>query len=158
MSSIWYYEPFYDIERFFDETLGGRWDPTNQRRRIESSQAGESGGGAVRAIKPRMDLHENTDQNSVTAMFELPGLKKEDVSIDVHNGRLTVSGETKMSSDREESGYAIRERRYGKFSRTLQLPQGVKEDEIKAGMEHGVLSVTFPKSTPETAPKKITIA
>lgn len=73
-----------------------------------------------------MDLHENADQNSVTAMFELPGMKKEDVSIDVHNGRLTVSGETKMSSDREESGYAIRERKYGKFSRTLQLPQGVK--------------------------------
>lgn len=53
MSSIWYYEPFYDIDRFFEETFGGRWDPANQRRRIEPSQAGESGGGAVRAIKPR---------------------------------------------------------------------------------------------------------
>lgn len=74
----------------------------------------------------RMDLHENTDNNTVTATFELPGLKKDDVSIDVHNGRLTISGESKMSTEHDEGGYAIRERRYGRFSRTLQLPQGVK--------------------------------
>jgi len=154
MSSVWYYEPFYDLDRFLDETFGGRWDSSGQRRRIE---AGESG-GAVRAIKPRMDLHENSDTNSVTATFELPGLKKEDVTIDIHNGRLAISGEARMSSEHEESGYAVRERRYGKFARTLQLPQGVKEDEIKAAMDNGVLSVTFPKTAPEMAPKKITIA
>lgn len=73
-----------------------------------------------------MDLHENTEANSVTATFELPGLKKEDVQIDVHNGRLTISAESKLSADHEKSGYAVRERRYGKFARTLQLPQGVK--------------------------------
>jgi HSP20 family protein len=74
----------------------------------------------------RMDLHENAESNTVTATFELPGLKKEDVQIDSHNGRLTVSGETKISSDHNENGYAVRERRFGKFSRTLQLPEGVK--------------------------------
>ena len=73
-----------------------------------------------------MDLHEDAEKNLVTATFELPGLKKEDVQIDVHNGRLTVSGETKVSTEHEENGYAVRERRYGKFSRVLQLPQGVK--------------------------------
>jgi HSP20 family protein len=73
-----------------------------------------------------MDLHENKENNSVTATFELPGLKKEDVQIDVHNGRLSVSGESRLSTEHEESGYAVRERRFGKFSRTLQLPQGVK--------------------------------
>jgi HSP20 family protein len=72
-----------------------------------------------------MDLCENSDENTVTAMFELPGMK-ENVNIDVHNGRLTISGESKMSEDHEESGYAIQERRYGKFSHTLQLPQGIK--------------------------------
>jgi len=72
-----------------------------------------------------MDLHEDKDKNIVTASFELPGLKKEDVQIDVHNGRLTISAESKLSSERDESGYAVRERRYGKLSRTLQLPQGL---------------------------------
>ncbi len=73
-----------------------------------------------------MDLHEDATKNSVTATFELPGLKKEDVQIDVHDGRLTISGEVKTSSEHEEEGYAVRERKYGKFSRMLRLPQGVK--------------------------------
>lgn len=73
----------------------------------------------------RMDVHEDEKANQVTASFELPGLKKEDVNIDVRNNLLTVSGESKISSEREEGGYAVRERRYGKFSRALPLPQGV---------------------------------
>lgn len=72
-----------------------------------------------------MDLHEDTEKNIVTATFELPGLNKEDVGIDVHDGRLVVTGESKISTEREEGGYAVRERRFGKFSRTLRLPQGV---------------------------------
>ena len=73
-----------------------------------------------------MDLHEDNEKNLVTATFELPGLQKDDVQIDVHNNRLTVSAEAKQSEEFEEHGYAVRERRYGKFSRTLQLPAGVK--------------------------------
>ena len=105
-----------------------------------------------------MDIHEDEKSNVVTATFELPGLKKEDVNIDVHNNVLTVSGESKLSSERDENGYAVRERRYGKFSRSVPLPQGIKPEEIKASMEDGVLTVTFPKTTPEQAPRKITIA
>jgi HSP20 family protein len=72
-----------------------------------------------------MDLHENAETNTVTATFELPGLTKDDVQVDIQNGRLSISGETKISSEHEEGGYAVRERKYGKFSRTLQLPRGV---------------------------------
>ncbi|KIY45735.1 HSP20-like chaperone [Fistulina hepatica ATCC 64428] len=149
--SVFYYEPFYDIDRFFNEafnTFGGQ--------RALQNVANTS--DAPRALKPRMDLHEDSEKNLVTATFEFPGVPKEDVHIDAVNGRMTVSAETKLDEEREESGYAVRERRYGKWSRTLQLPTGVKEDSIKASMENGVLSVTFPKSTPEEAPKKITIA
>ena len=105
-----------------------------------------------------MDLHEDAEKNLVTATFELPGLKKEDISIDVHNGRLIVSAESKLSSEYDENGFAVRERRYGKLSRTLQLPQGLNEEEIKASVENGVLTVTFPKTTPELAAKKISIS
>ncbi len=73
-----------------------------------------------------MDLHENNDSNVVTATFEFPGVSRENVEIDVQNGKLSVSAETKQSSEHDEHGYAVRERRYGKYSRTLQLPQGVK--------------------------------
>ena len=74
----------------------------------------------------RMDLHEDQDKNLVTATFELPGLTKENVQIDVKDGVLSVSGESTMSSERDEKGYSVRERRFGKFSRALPLPQGIK--------------------------------
>ena len=73
-----------------------------------------------------MDLHEDLENNLVTAHFEFPGLAKENVQIDVHGNRLTVSAESKQSEEFEEHGFAVRERRFGKFSRTLQLPAGVK--------------------------------
>ena len=73
-----------------------------------------------------MDLHEDAEKNLVTATFEFPGVKKEDVTIDFHNGRLTVGAETKISEERDENGYAVRERRFGKFSRSIPLPQGIK--------------------------------
>ena len=73
-----------------------------------------------------MDVHEDEKSNTVTATFELPGLKKEDVNIDVRDNLLVVSGESKISSERDENGYAVRERRHGKFSRSMPWPQGIK--------------------------------
>ncbi|KAL1739378.1 HSP20-like chaperone [Schizophyllum fasciatum] len=147
--SVFHYEPFYDLDRLFSEVLAPRGSNDAQRRLAE--------GDAPRALKPRMDLHEDAEKNVVTATFEFPGVKKEDLQLEVHNGRLTVGAETKAEEERDENGYAVRERRYGKWSRTLQLPTGVKEEEIKASMDNGVLTVTFPRTSAEAAPKKITV-
>jgi HSP20 family protein len=73
-----------------------------------------------------MDIHHDENTKTVTATFELPGMQKEDVSIDFQNNILTVSGRTKESTQREEQGYTLRERRFGKFSRSMTLPQGLK--------------------------------
>ncbi|KAK7461909.1 hypothetical protein VKT23_008340 [Stygiomarasmius scandens] len=154
--SVYYYEPFYNFDRFLDEFFSGPRGNNNQQR-IQQSGQGESN-AVTQSLKPRMDLHEDSSKNVVTATFELPGMTKEDVNIDVHDGRLTVSGEVKSSEEHEKDGYAVRERRFGKFSRTLRLPQGVKDEEIKASMENGVLTVSFPKAAAEAAPKKITIS
>ena len=87
-----------------------------------------------------MDLHEDTQQNLVTATFELPGLSKENVSIDVHNNVLTVSGESKVVSEeeptkRDENGYyAVRERRFGRFARSIPLPPGVKVGSVHSSL------------------------
>ncbi|TFY61494.1 hypothetical protein EVG20_g7033 [Dentipellis fragilis] len=152
-----FYEPFYslaDFDKLFDEAFFARSGNGDvQRRQGRNTSASNNG-----LLRPRMDLHDNAETNTVTATFELPGLKKEDVHLDVHNNTLTVSGETTVDSTRDESGYAVRERRFGKFSRTLPLPQGIKNEEIKAAMENGVLTVTFPKTTPEQAPQRITIS
>ena len=84
----------------------------------------------------RIDVHEDAEKNVVTATFELPGLKKDDVAIDVHNNVLTVSGESKVEERRDENGYAVRERRFGKFSRSIPLPQGVKVRNCLSSIQH----------------------
>jgi HSP20 family protein len=63
----------------------------------------------------------------VTAIFEVPGFSKDEVQLNFQNGKLTVSAESKESEDNNtDTGYTLRERLHGKFSRTLQLPQGVQ--------------------------------
>ncbi|KAG8214240.1 HSP20-like chaperone [Butyriboletus roseoflavus] len=122
-----------------------------------------------------LNLHESKDTNTVTATFELPGWTSESVSIDVHENRLTVSGESAVSVSQEEGNYVVRERRSGKFSRTLQLPFGTKvsswtdflstldanaacqPEDVKARMENGILTITFPKASPERQAKRIAI-
>ncbi|EJD54006.1 HSP20-like chaperone [Auricularia subglabra TFB-10046 SS5] len=110
-----------------------------------------------RTFRPRMDVHENKDTNTVTATFELPGLKKEDVLLDVHQGRLTVSGRVAETSKEHARGYVVRERRAGKFMRQFVLPAGVKPEDVKTSLSDGVLTVTWPKSTPELQAKRIAI-
>ncbi|TFY77067.1 hypothetical protein EWM64_g6943 [Hericium alpestre] len=152
--SLTFYEPFYslsDFDRLFNDAFNMRSSTEPTRSSIAQPL------GTLAALRPRMDVHENTEKNFVTATFEFPGLKKEDVSIDVNNNILTVSGETKQDKEKKEEDYVIKERRVGKFTRSVPLPQGIKPDEIKAQMQEGVLTVTFPKSAPESAPKKITI-
>jgi len=148
--SRFFYEPFSvsDFDRLFDEALSTRQPSSLTQRPAEGTKF----------LRPRMDVHENPEGNTVTATFELPGLKREDVNIDVHQGRLTVSAQSSDTSERSEEGFAIRERRFGQFCRTIQLPEGIKEDEIKASMENGLLNVTFPRSAPQTAPKRVPIA
>lgn len=70
-------------------------------------------------------MHENLEDNTMTALFELPGLSKENVNITVQNNRLEVSGESKLAQQYEEGGWAMRERQSGRFFRTITLPAGV---------------------------------
>ena len=83
-----------------------------------------------------MDVHEDKEKNLVTATFELPGINKQDVNIDMRNNILTVSGESRFSQERDEKGYLVRERRFGRFSRSLPLPEGVKVCKICVRWTH----------------------
>lgn len=72
----------------------------------------------------RMNVKEH--DNTVTATFDLPGMKREDVTMDLHNGYLTVSSGGSTSNTRKEAGYVVRERASGGFSRSLRLPNGTE--------------------------------
>ncbi|KXN88454.1 Heat shock protein 16 [Leucoagaricus sp. SymC.cos] len=152
MSTV-FYEPFYNFDRFFEHAFSPFAHATITSQQLERRNA-----IVLRTFKPRMDLHEDSEKNVVSATFELPGVKKDDVRLEVQDGFLTVSAETKSSTEHGESGYAVRERRFGNFSRTLRLPKGVKDEEIKAAMADGVLTITFSRISLDQESKKITIA
>ncbi|KZV72607.1 HSP20-like chaperone [Peniophora sp. CONT] len=147
-----FYEPFYsmsDFDRLFDEALVTRQSNGPDHDRQHARQGNY--------LRPKMDVREDQEKNLITATFELPGLKREDVHIDLHDSALTISGKTKIDETMEQDGYAVRERRFGRFSRSIPVPRGLKEEDIKASLEDGVLNITFPRSTPEDTPKKITV-
>ena len=73
-----------------------------------------------------MDIHENPETSRVTATFELPGLRNDDVRISIDRNRLVISGEVNFAQDTEEGLFAVRECNRGRFSRSLPLPQGIR--------------------------------
>jgi HSP20 family protein len=101
------------------------------------------------------DVYETGDEYVVTAT--LPGLKPEDVELNVQNSLLTISGEFKPDDrEGEQRNYHTRERRHGKFTRQVALPTGIQGDQIRATMEHGVLTLRVPKAE-ETKPRRIQV-
>jgi HSP20 family protein len=109
--------------------------------------------GAQRWV-PAMDLVEHDDHFLLRA--DLPGLKQEDVSIELNDGSLTVSGERKAEHDQRERGFYRLERQFGTFSRTLTLPDGIDGEQIKASFTNGVLEVRIPKPE-QRKPRRIPI-
>ncbi|KAI5118579.1 hypothetical protein M0805_004195 [Coniferiporia weirii] len=162
--SVYYYEPFFsisDISRLIDDAFSSHSSLTQQLTRATGTSTNTEANGQrslAQGFQPRLDIHESGETGFVTATFELPGLKREDVTIDVQENRLVVSGTQTVAKDAEDAGYVHRERRIGRFSRTLPLPAGTKPDDIKAKLEDGLLTISFPKASPEQAPQRIAIA
>jgi len=103
---------------------------------------------------PALDLYQNSD--NVVAVLELPGMRKEDLEISLHDGTLTISGERKSSSSNGEK--AERTERYvGTFRRTITLPARVDANKVSATYRDGILTVTLPKAE-EAKPKRIDVA
>lgn len=91
---------------------------------------------------PKVDVV--TKDNKLITRVDLPGMKKEDVQVEVADGRLTLSGERKKEFKEEKDDFYREEREYGSFCRTVPLPKGVNADDVKATFNNGVLEVTMP--------------
>jgi HSP20 family protein len=129
-------EPFTrEIDRVFDAFFG----QTDQGRRWV----------------PPVDLVEAEDHFVLRA--DLPGLSEGDVNIEVQDGALTISGERKAEHEQREKGWYRIERSFGRFSRSLTLPDGVDPDRIEASFNHGVLDVRIPKPE-QRKPRRIAIS
>jgi HSP20 family protein len=139
-----------------------RWDPsrdldtlqTDLNRVFDAFFGGRTGNDAARRWIPAMDLVETDDHLVLKA--DLPGLDKDDVDIEIKDGVLTVSGERRTAHEDSSNGYHRVERAYGRFSRSLSLPQGIDADQVQAEFDKGVLEVRIPKPA-ERKPHRVQI-
>ncbi len=135
------------IDDEFDNLFQGFFRPL--RRVGEGAPAGAEG------IAPALDVIERENEYLVRA--EMPGVNKDNIEVTLADGVLTIAGESRQESEEKEGERLIRrERRYGKYTRTLRVGTQVDEKNVKAAYKDGILEVTLPKAE-EVKPKKITV-
>ena len=108
----------------------------------------------LEATSPAIEISE--DKNDVLVKAELPGMKKEDLEINVEERLLTIRGEKKKEEERKGEGYFYSERSYGAFERCIEIPRDVQSDKAHATFKDGVLEVRLPK-TEEAKRKEVKI-
>jgi len=137
-----------------------RWNPTRDFLSMGEAmdrlfdQAFVPFGNGPRGLAPSVDVIEN--DNEVTVKAELPGFNPNDVDIRVEGNILTIHGEVKQESEKQEGQYHVRERRQSSFHRSIPLPVEVNADQAKAEFDNGVLTLTLPKNE-NAKPKRISI-
>jgi HSP20 family protein len=105
---------------------------------------------------PEVDVFEK--DNRLVTKVDLPGMKKEDVKVEVTDGHLAISGERKSESEEKKERFYRSEREYGSFYRAVPLPEGVKLEDVKATFSDGVLEVSVPlPAQPEAKVRKVEI-
>jgi len=103
---------------------------------------------------PALDLYE--DKDNLFVKVELPGMKREEIEVSLHEGSLSISGERKSEQKHEDADVYRAERFFGRFQRTVMLPTPVAADKVKAQYKDGILSIALPK-TEEAKPKHIDV-
>ena len=141
-----------------------RWDPIRDLDSLQSDMnrlfdrffegGRNANGGATRRWIPPMDLVESEDHLVLRA--DLPGMREGDVDIEIKDGVLTISGERKSEHEEKGEGFHRVERAFGRFSRSLSLPDGVDANKVAATFQDGVLEVKVPKPE-ETKPMRVQI-
>lgn len=117
-----------EIERLFDERLFRREFPFLEKE----------------AAAMPLDIYE--EGNNIVVKASIPGLKPEDIKVEVRGDVLRISGEAKKEEEKKERNYHLREHRYTRFERSVTLPSDVLADKAEAVFENGVLTLTLPKS------------
>ena len=126
-----------------------RWDPFGEIRRMNADasrllRSRENGGWTL-----PVDVVQSGDGFLVRA--SLPGVKPEDIGVSIQDGLLSIEAKAEAQEEEQDGSYLVRERRSGRFQRTLRLPETVDLDHVKSQFENGVLIVNLPKAEAEKA-------
>lgn len=133
-----------DMNRLFGDFIGRRGRGLRSR----------SGAGSEILWAPALDIEETPDEVIVKA--ELPGMKKEEIKVQIQGGMLALSGERKSESERKDKTVHLVEQSYGRFQRVVELPAEVDGNRAKATYESGVLTIRLPKRE-DAKPKQISV-
>ena len=137
-----------------------RWEPFRELATLQNEMSrlmnslGEGNGQSTQGWVPTADVWETDDE--VVYAFDLPGIPEDKISVELEDGALTITGERERENRVEDGRYFRFERRFGTFTRTIGLPQGVNEDAVSAKYEHGVLEVHVRKPE-QPKPRKIQV-
>lgn len=137
-----------------------RWAPFSELASLQNEMSRfmngllEGDGRATQSWIPTADVWET--ENGVVYAFDLPGIPEDEISIELDDGALTITAQREREQRVEEGRYARYERRFGTFTRTIGLPQGVTEDNVKAEYRNGVLEVRVAKPE-QPKPRKIPV-
>jgi len=134
-----YAAPFEEMERMFNDFFQQRFFAPSWMPRFKFPELAD--------VSTSIDMFEEGDELVIKA--EIPGMKKEEISIDFAGDVVTISGEKKSEEKTERKDYYRVERSFGSFSRKLQLPVEIQVDKAKASFKDGVLEVRMPKSEAE---------
>jgi HSP20 family protein len=142
-----------EIDRLFNDFDGGLWRAPLRRSFFDIEPFGREPNWAA---MPAVDVTETDKAYEITA--ELPGMDEKNIEVKLANGILTIKGEKQDDKEEKTQGYYVRERIFGSFERTFQVPDGVDTDKIEANFKKGVLTLTLPKSAEaQKAEKKIAV-
>ena len=135
-----------------------RFNPFRELKELENKLFGyypdQSDENGISAFKPSVSTREGEFAYHVEV--DLPGVKKEDIHIDLKENQLIISGERSFKEERKEKDYYKVESSYGKFQRSFTLPEDADGNAIDASSENGVLNIVIPKAAPKES-KKIEI-
>jgi HSP20 family protein len=141
-----------EVDRLIEDFGNGFWRSPFRGLDVAPSRNIEASLSAA----PAVDVSETDKAYEITA--ELPGMDEKNVEVKLANGVLTIKGEKRDEKEEKRKDYYMRERSFGSFQRSFQVPDGVDADKIEANFKNGILTVTLPKS-PEAqkAEKKIAV-
>lgn len=151
MANIVRFDPFEDMARLQREV--NRLFETGERG--GSLGRGNAEHTSTRIWAPAVDIAE--DQAEIVVKAELPGLKQEDIDIELTGDTLIIKGERKFDDTQRKDNYVRIERAYGAFQRSFTIGVPVQNDAVSASYKDGVLEVHLPKSE-ETKPKKVVVS
>ena len=143
-----------DMDRLFKQFGFGRTGPTSRFGSLLDEDLWSQPSLLTETTNwwPQVETFRRGDKLVVRA--DLPGVKKDDVRVQVENDELTISGERREERDEERDGFYRSERSYGRFYRALPLPEGVNAEQCDASFKDGVLEVTLPAPKQEEAKTK----